>query len=99
MEVKDFLELPLLIDKDEDWIWVAESPIFDWFFTQGYNLEELQDNVQEVSEMYFDMIKEWKKPFKHSKIINLKYNQNGQITNNISKEINQNFEEKVIQIR
>jgi predicted RNase H-like HicB family nuclease len=34
MKVKDFLNLPLLIEKDEDNIWVAESPIFDGFFTQ-----------------------------------------------------------------
>jgi len=98
MKVKEFLELPILLDQDEDWVWVAESPIFDWFFTQWYDLKELQENLQDLSNMYFQMIKEWKRPFKHSKIINLKYNKNGQITNNISKEIDQNIEKKVIQI-
>jgi len=99
MEVKDFLKLPILLEQDEDKVWVAESPIFDGFFTQWYNLEELQENLQDISNMYFEMIKEWKKPFKASRLINLTYNKNGKITNNISKEINQNIEEKVIQIR
>ncbi len=94
----DFLQLPILLDKDEDWVWVAESPIFDWFFTQGYNTKELQENLQDLSNMYFSMIKEWKKPFKHSKIINLKYNKDGKITNNISKEIDQDIKTKMIQI-
>lgn len=96
MEVKDFLELPLLIEKDEDWIWVAESPIFNGFFTQGYNLWELQDNVQEVSEMYFDMIKEWEKPYKTDYFITLKYNKDGKITNDFSKEIDKSIEKKMI---
>jgi len=98
MSVENFLELPILLDKDEDWVWVAESPIFEWFFTQGYSTLELKENLQDISNMYFQMIKEWKKPFKHSKIINLKYNKNGQITNNISKEIDKDFKEKMIHI-
>jgi len=98
MEVKDFLNLPILLEQDEDWVWVAESPIFNGFFTQWYDLEELQDNLQDISTMYFNMIKDWEKPFKSSKLINLKYNKNGKITNNISKELNKNIEEKMIQI-
>ncbi len=96
MKVKEFLDLPLLVEQDEDWIWVAESPVFNWFFTQGYSLEELKNNIQEVSEMYFDMIKEWEKPFNTQYLINLKYNKNGKITNDFSKEISETFEKKMI---
>lgn len=98
MQVNDFLNLPILLEQDEDWVWVAESPIFDGFFTQWHSLDELQDNLQDISNMYFDMIKEWKRPFKASKLINLTYNKNGKITNNISKELDINIEEKVMQI-
>ena len=98
MKVEEFLKLPILLEKDEDWVWVAESPIFDGFFTQGYDLDELKDNLQDLSNMYFDMIKEWKRPYKASKLINLTYNKNGEITNNISKDLNQDIKEKVIQI-
>jgi len=96
MEVKQFLNLPLLVEQDEDWVWVAESPIFNGFFTQWHTLSELKANVQEVSEMYFDMINEWEKPFNTQYLINLKYNKDGKITNDFSKEINQTVEKKVI---
>lgn len=96
MEVKEFLDLPLLVEKDEDGIWVAESPIFNGFFTQWTTLEELRENVQEVSEMYFDMIREWEKPYNTQYIINLKYNKDGKITNDFSKEIDQTIEKKMI---
>ncbi|MCP4524009.1 MAG: type II toxin-antitoxin system HicB family antitoxin [Candidatus Gracilibacteria bacterium] len=98
MNAQDFLELPVLVEKDEDGVWVAESPYFNGFFTQGYDLKELQDNLQDISYLYFDMIKDGEKPFKKQKLINLKYNQHGEITNNISKNLDQDFEKKVIQI-
>ena len=98
MKVEEFLKLPILLEQDEDGVWVAESPIFDGFFTQGYDLNELKDNLQDVSNMYFDMIKEGKKPYKAKTLINLTYNKDGKITNNISKELNQDFKEKMIQI-
>lgn len=98
MKTKEFLKLPILLEQDEDWVWVAESPVFDWFFTQWYDIDELKENLQDISNMYFQMIKEWKRPYKASKFINLTYNKNGEITNNISKEINKNIEEKMIQI-
>jgi predicted RNase H-like HicB family nuclease len=98
MKTKEFLKLPILLEQDEDWVWVAESPVFDWLFTQWYYIYELQENLQDISNMYFQMIKEWKRPYKASKFINLTYNKNGEITNNISKEINKNIEEKMIQI-
>jgi len=96
MEVKDLLQLPIMIEKDEDWIWVANSPIFDGFFTQWYDLEELKFNIQEVSDMYFDMIKDWEKPFKTNYFINLNYNKDGKITNDFRKELNKTVEKKMI---
>ncbi len=96
MQEQENLHLPLLLDQDEDGIWVAESPIFDGFFTQGYSKEELQDNLQDLSNMYFAMIKEWKKPFKHSYLISLQYNKDGKITNDLKQEIDQTFEKKMI---
>lgn len=98
MKVKDFLSLPLLIEQDEDGVWVAESPIFDWFYTQWYDLQELESNLQDLSNMYFQMIKDGEKPFKSSKLIQITYDKHGKITNNISKELDKDIEEKMIQI-
>ncbi len=91
MEAKEIINLPMLIDQDEDWVWVAVSPIFKWFNTQWYDLNELKENLEDISWMYFDMIREGEKPFKSKYFINLTYNKDGKITNNFSKEINQDF--------
>ena len=93
------LKLPFLIEQDEDWIWVADCPVFEWCFTQGYNLDELKDNVQEISYMYFDMIKEWKKLFKADYLINLTYDKNGKITNDFRKSFGETIEKKMIWVR
>jgi hypothetical protein len=46
--------------------------------------------------MYFDMLKDWEKPFKAEYFINLKYNKDGKITNDFSKEIDKTIEKKMI---
>ena len=96
MEVKELLNLPFLLEQDEDWIWVANCPYFDWMYTQWYDLKELEYNIQDLSGLYFDMIKDWEKPYKAPYVVNVNFNKDGQITNNISKEIEKDLKKKMI---
>lgn len=96
MENEKIIQLPMLIDQDEDWVWFATSPILTWLNTQWYDLDELKENLEDVSKMYFDMIKDWERPFKSKYFINLTYNKDGKITNNFTKEINQDFAKTLI---
>jgi len=96
MKKKNLLSLPILIDKDEDNVWFAVSPVLKWLNTQWDNLDELQEHLEEASSLYFDMIKDWEKPFTSKYFMNITYNENGKITNNISKEINQNITKELI---
>lgn len=95
MEEKN-INLPLIIDKDEDNIWFTSSPILKGFNTQWENLEELQENVEDLLGMYFQMIKDWEKPYSGKYFINLNVDKNGQITNNFFQEIDKNFKKELI---
>lgn len=89
------ITLPIIITKDDNNTTMAECPFFKWCHTFWENNEELKDNLQEVISMYFDMIKEWDNVASWDKIIFLNFNQNGQITSNFSKEIDQDFRAKL----
>lgn len=88
---------PILVNKDQDWVFVANCPIFKWFATQWSNLELLKNNLQDISDLYISEIKDWDDDIYDTKFfINLNFNQNGKITNNFSKEIDQNFRKRLI---
>ncbi|MBI2070040.1 MAG: type II toxin-antitoxin system HicB family antitoxin [Elusimicrobia bacterium] len=42
------LELPLLVEKDEDGLYVVECPVLSGCYTQGKTLDEALKNIQEV---------------------------------------------------
>lgn len=41
-------QLPVLIEKDEDGIYVVECPVFSGCYTQGKTLDEALENIREV---------------------------------------------------
>ena len=44
--MSDSFSFPILLDKDQDWVFIASCPIFKWFATQWQNLELLKNNLQ-----------------------------------------------------
>jgi len=51
------MNIPIIIYKDEDWVYIAESPLLEWFHTFWKTKEELFKNIDEVIELYKDLIK------------------------------------------
>ncbi len=45
------LELPLLVEKDEDGFYVVECPVLSGCYTQGKSLDEALKNIKEVIEL------------------------------------------------
>ncbi len=41
-------QLPLIIEKDEDGIYVVECPLFDGCYSQGKTIDEALKNIREV---------------------------------------------------
>lgn len=84
------IKLPIIIKKDDNNTIMAYSPIFKWFHTFAENKEELSKNIEEVTWMYFDMIKEWENVLEWDNILYLNFDKNGKITSDFSKEFNKN---------
>ena len=50
------MNIPIIIYQDEDWVYIAESPILEGFHTYGKTKEELFKNIDEVVSLYKEMI-------------------------------------------
>ena len=44
-------QLPLIIEKDEDGIYIVECPLFSGCYTQGKTLDEALRNIREVIDL------------------------------------------------
>ncbi len=53
------MKIPIIIYKDKDGVWIARSPFLPWFHTYWYNKEELFKNIEELKDLYEEMIKNW----------------------------------------
>jgi len=51
------MNIPIIIYQDENWVYIAESPVLEGFHTYWENKEELFKNIDEVVQLYKDMIK------------------------------------------
>jgi len=49
--MKKHYQLPILIEKDEDGIYVAECPVFSGCYTQGETMDEALKNIREVIDL------------------------------------------------
>jgi predicted RNase H-like HicB family nuclease len=49
--MKNNYQLPLLIEKDEDGMYVVECPVFSGCYTQGKTLDEALKNIREVIDL------------------------------------------------
>lgn len=45
------INLPIIVEKDEDGFYVVECPLLKGCYTQGENLDEALKNIREVIEM------------------------------------------------
>lgn len=54
MEYKQF---PILVEKDEDGIYVVECPAFEGCYSQGATLDEALKNIHEVIELCLEEAK------------------------------------------
>jgi len=41
-------QLPILVEKDEDGVYVVECPLFDGCYSQGKTIDEAIKNIREV---------------------------------------------------
>ncbi len=48
MVLKEKMQFPVFVEKDEDGFFVAECPILEGCFTQGKTLDEALKNIEEV---------------------------------------------------
>jgi len=44
-------QLPLIVEKDEDGVYVVECPVFEGCYSQGKTLDEALRNIREVISM------------------------------------------------
>ncbi len=51
MEKKENLHLPILVEKDEDNLYIVSCPTIKGCHSQGKNIEEAIENIREVIEM------------------------------------------------
>jgi len=70
------MNIPITIYQDEDGIYIAESPVLQWFHTFWRTKEELFKNIDEVVSLYKDMIENkeievWNKKFLMNYFIDL----------------------------
>jgi predicted RNase H-like HicB family nuclease len=52
------VQLPVLVEKDEDGFFVVECPLLQGGFTQGKTLDEALKNIHEVIELCLEEQKE-----------------------------------------
>jgi len=50
------MNIPIIIYQDEDWVYIAESPVLQWFHTYWKTKGELFKNIDEVISLYKEMI-------------------------------------------
>ncbi len=50
-EMPTTIQLPILLERDEDGYYVVECPLFSGCYTQGKTLDEAMDNIREVIEL------------------------------------------------
>jgi len=91
-------KLPFFVEQDEDNVRVAESPIFDGCVTQWHDLNELKDNIEDVSNMYFDMIKDWEQVLKWKNIVYINFDKHGKITDAITQKSYLDLRKEVIHL-
>ena len=48
---RNYHQLPILIEKDEDGFYVAECPLFSGCYTQGKSIDEALKNIREAIEL------------------------------------------------
>ncbi len=73
------MNIPITIYQDEDGIYIAESPVLQWFHTYWKTKEELFKNIDEVISLYKEMIENkeievWNKRFLMNYFIDLNIN-------------------------
>ena len=51
------MKIPVMIYQDENWTYIAESPILEGFHTYWENREDLFKNLEELEKLFEDMIK------------------------------------------
>ena len=49
--MKKEIQLPIIIEKDEDNFYVVECPVFSGCYTQGRTIDEALKNIKEVIEL------------------------------------------------
>jgi predicted RNase H-like HicB family nuclease len=49
--MKKEIQLPLIIEKDEDNFYVVECPVFSGCYTQGRTIDEALKNIKEVIDL------------------------------------------------
>ena len=84
------MNIPIIIYQDEDWVYIAESPVVEWFHTFWRTKEELFKNIEEVASLYKEMIKNkefrlWNRKFLMNYFIDL--NEEDVRTSNKLKEV------------
>jgi predicted RNase H-like HicB family nuclease len=67
---KQMKRLPIIIEENEDNMFIAECPVFEGCYTQGETLSEVMENIREVISMCLEE-KENKEILKNYKIANL----------------------------
>ncbi len=45
------IQLPIIVEKDEDGFYVVECPVLDGCYTQGSSLDEALKNIREVIDL------------------------------------------------
>ena len=56
------LRLPVIIERDENGVFVAECPVLKGCYTQGETLEEAMKNIREVIQMHIELMMERGEP-------------------------------------
>jgi predicted RNase H-like HicB family nuclease len=51
MKKNDKKQFPVVIEQDEDGVYIAECPVFKGCYTQGDTIDEAMKNIREVIEM------------------------------------------------
>ncbi len=74
ISMKKYL-LQVIIEQDEDGVYVASCPALEGCYTQGDTYEEAMRNVKDVIQMCLEELKEEKKrvDLKHPEVIGLKW--------------------------
>ena len=49
--MKNMHQLPIIVEKDEDGLYVVECPLFSCCYTQGKTLDAALKNIREVIEL------------------------------------------------